>query len=187
MMNRLRRIETPIEGVEVIERVAQGDARGWFERFFCASELGDLLGDRSIVQVNRSFTAQAGTVRGVHLQRAPHVECKMVSCSSGSIFDVAVDLRKGSPTFLNWFGVELSAENRRSLWIPEGCGHAFQSMVPDVSMVYLHTESYVPSAEMGVNVLDPRIGIDWPMEVEGRSERDASFPLMKDDFRGIVS
>jgi dTDP-4-dehydrorhamnose 3,5-epimerase len=187
MSERLRKIETPIAGVRILERERLGDHRGWFERFFCERELEEVMGGRSIVQMNRSFTSEAGTVRGVHLQRPPHAECKMVSCLSGSIFDVAVDLRAGSPTFLTWFGVELSATNQRSLWIPEGCGHAFQSLVPDVEMLYLHTACHAPAAEHGVNALDETLDIAWKMEVRGRSQRDAELGPIDASFKGIVT
>lgn len=186
MTERLKQIQTPIEGVRIVERERQGDDRGWFERFFCSEELTGLLNGRSIFQMNRSFTLEAGTVRGIHLQRSPHAECKMVSCLSGAIFDVAVDLRAGSPTFLKWFGVELSAENERSLWIPEGCGHAFQSLEQNVTMLYLHTANYVPSAEFGLNATDEAVGIDWPMEVRNRSKRDLGFDCIDASFSGLV-
>lgn len=177
--------QTPIEGVFVVERDRTGDERGWFERVFCHEDLGDLLSGRAVLQVNRSLTAESGTVRGIHLQLPPHAECKLVSCLAGAIFDVAVDLRAGSPTFLQWFGVELSGANRKALWIPEGCGHAFQSLESDCELVYMHTAVYEPASEYGVDALDGDIGIEWPKEVSMRSERDAHLPRIDGSFEGV--
>jgi dTDP-4-dehydrorhamnose 3,5-epimerase len=152
---------------------------------YCADELRDLLGGRSIVQANRTVTARAGTVRGMHFQRPPHAEVKIVACTRGRVLDVVVDLRRGSPTFLRWHAEELSEANGASLLIPEGCAHGFQSLEDGAEMLYFHTAAYVPTAEGGLDALDPRLGIAWPRAIAVRSPRDASHPPIGDDFEGL--
>ena len=176
---------TPIAGSFVVRRDRIGDDRGWFERTFCSSDLQELLSGRAVVQSNRSFTAMAGTVRGIHLQLPPHAECKLVTCVSGAVYDVVVDLRAGSPTFLQWFGVELSPESRNALWIPEGCGHAFQTLRSDCELWYMHTAAYAPDSEFGIDALDPRIAISWPTTVTMRSPRDEQLPKVATSFDGV--
>ncbi len=186
-MSRLKLRETALPGVGVIERHALGDQRGWFERLFCDEELQPVLGGRRIRQINRSFTAELGVVRGLHFQYPPSAETKVVSCLRGEVFDVAVDLRAGSKTFLQWHGEHLSADNRRSLLIPEGFAHGFQTLVDDCELLYLHTAPYDADREGGYDALDPKIGIDWPLAISRRSPRDEGLPTVPDDFEGIVS
>lgn len=176
---------TGFSGVISLERKPLGDHRGYLERVYCDDELGALLAGRSIVQINRTMTAMTGTVRGMHFQHPPAAETKIVSCVRGAVFDVAVDLRAGSPTFLQWHGEELSEANRRTLFIPEGFAHGFQTLTDDVEMLYLHTAAYDAQAEGGLNALDPRLNITWPGEITERSRRDQDHPFLNDTFEGL--
>jgi len=185
-MARLILHPTALADALVIERQGLGDGRGWFERLFCDEELRPALGERRIRQINRSFTAQRGAVRGLHFQYPPSAEVKIVSCLRGEVFDVAVDLRAGSKTFLQWHGERLSADNRRSLLIPEGFAHGFQTLTEDCELLYLHTAAYDAGREDGFDALDPGIGIDWPLPVSQRSPRDQGLPTVPEDFGGIV-
>jgi dTDP-4-dehydrorhamnose 3,5-epimerase len=178
-------VTTKLTGAVVVETRRLIDHRGSFARLFCANELSDLLGSRRIVQINHSRTVKVGTVRGLHFQRRPHAEMKFVRCLTGRVFDVAVDLRAGSPTFLQWHAEELSAQNVRMLVIPEGCAHGFQSLDPESELLYLHTAPYVPEAEEGVRFDDARIGIRWPLPVAELSQRDFALPTLRLDFAGI--
>jgi len=143
----VKQMATPIDGVALVETVRFRDHRGAFARLFCENALAGLLDERHIVQINHSRTAQAGAVRGMHFQHAPHAEMKMVRCLKGRVWDVAVDLRKQSATFLHWYGVELSADNDRMMVIPEGCAHVFQALEPESELLYLHTAAYAPDAD----------------------------------------
>ena len=178
-------LETPIKCVMVAETARFTDKRGTFTRLFCEHDLASALGGRHIVQVNYSLTRKKGTVRGMHFQYAPHAEMKMVRCLSGRVWDVAVDLRKDSPTFLQWHGVELSTDNDLMMIIPEGCAHGFQVLAADSELLYLHTAFYSPESEGGVRFDDPAIGIDWPQDVTDLSDRDKSHPLIDDSFCGV--
>jgi dTDP-4-dehydrorhamnose 3,5-epimerase len=179
--------QTALPGVCLLQRKPYEDERGWIERIYDRGGLVDVVGSQPIVQVNRSFTRAAGTVRGLHYQVSPSAEAKIVSCLRGSVFDVAVDVRRDSPTFLQWHAEELSPENRRSLFIPEGIAHGFQTLVDDCELLYLHTGPYDPAAEGGIHPLDPRIGIDWPLAVGHVSGRDASHPPLGPEFSGIAT
>lgn len=141
---------------------------------------------KPIAQINHTLTRMKGAVRGMHYQRPPHVEVKVVSCLHGEVFDVAVDLRRGSPTFLQWHGVVLSAANRRSLLIPEGFAHGFQALREDCELIYLHTAPYRPEAEEALNAEDPRLGIGWPLPITELSERDRNHGWIKQDYQGIT-
>jgi dTDP-4-dehydrorhamnose 3,5-epimerase len=176
---------TSLEGLAEIERLPIGDARGYLERMFCDVELQSLVGFSSIAQVNRTLTRHRGTVRGMHFQHAPHGEAKVVSCLRGEVFDVAVDLRRGSPTFLRWHGTVLSADNHRSLVIPQGFAHGFQTLAEDCELLYFHSRRHAPAAEGALNAVDPAIAIAWPAPIGFRSPRDESHPLITPDFRGI--
>jgi dTDP-4-dehydrorhamnose 3,5-epimerase len=184
-MSRLTIQPTTIGGLRVVQRHPIGDQRGYLERLFCEDELRVIMGDRRIVQINHTLTAKAGTVRGMHFQQPPHAELKLVSCLRGKVFDVAVDLRQGSPTFLHWHAELLSAENHKTMAIPEGFAHGFQALDYDCELLYLHTSAYQPSAESALNALDPRIAIDWPLPLTERSARDQAHPFLADDFAGI--
>ncbi|HEX2543233.1 MAG TPA: dTDP-4-dehydrorhamnose 3,5-epimerase family protein [Ramlibacter sp.] len=176
---------TPLPGVQLVHRPFARDARGAFARLFCEEELRALLGGRHIVQINTSHTSEPGSVRGLHFQHAPHGEMKFVRCLRGRVWDVAVDLRRGSPTFLKWHGEELAAGDGRMMVLPEGVAHGFQVLERDSELLYLHTAAYAPQAEGGVRCDDPRLGIAWPLPVLGLSERDRSHALLAADFEGV--
>jgi len=184
-MNRFTLSETPLCGLTVLQRHPIGDQRGYLERVFCGDALAALLGGRAIVQINHTLTAKRGTVRGLHFQSPPHAETKLVSCIKGEVFDVAVDLRRGSPTFLRWHAERLSAENHRTLVIPEGFAHGFQTLAADCELLYLHTAAYCLAAEGALNAVDSRLDIDWPLPIAERSARDQSHPLLNDGFVGV--
>lgn len=169
----------------VVERLPIRDDRGLLERLFCIDDLGSLLGDRRVMQMNHTLTANVGTIRGMHFQMPPAAEMKMVSCLRGRVFDVAVDLRSGSSTYLQWFGAELSEQNFKSLWIPEGFAHGFQVLDEGTELLYLHTARYNKASEGGVNPLDPKIGIKWPLATGILSDRDRSFAMIDDVYSGI--
>ena len=186
MTTRFTTTATPLPGLTLVQRHPIGDPRGYLERLYCQDELIALLDGRTIVQVNHSYTAGQGTMRGMHFQHHPHAEMKLVTCLRGEAFDVAVDVRRGSPTMLQWHGEWLSAENHRTLLIPEGFAHGFQTLTPDCELLYLHTAAFAPEAEGGLNALDPRLGVDWPLPPAERSERDRSLPLLDATFAGIA-
>lgn len=177
--------KTPIEGLVVVESVPHRDARGAFSRLFCEDELASALGDRKIVQINYSRTNSKGAVRGMHFQYAPHAEMKFIRCLKGKVWDVGVDLRAGSPTFLQWFALELSPKHSQMLVVPEGCAHGFQVLDDGSELLYLHTAAYMPVAEGGVRYDDPAIGIEWPLPVQDISIRDQQHPLITKDFQGL--
>lgn len=177
-------LATPIQDLVALRRSQRTDGRGFLERMYCADELASVCADRTIAQINRTLTQRAGTVRGLHFQYPPHAEMKIVSCLRGSVFDVAVDLRRGSPTFLAWHGRVLSAGNGESLVIPEGFAHGFQTLESDCELLYFHTSQYAPSAEGGLDALDPALRIAWPLEVGERSDRDAALQSSA-SFEGI--
>jgi dTDP-4-dehydrorhamnose 3,5-epimerase len=177
---------TPLEGLLVIQLKPIEDPRGFLRRFFCA-EAFQKVGLRSpIAQINHTRTLNRGTVRGLHFQHPPDAECKIVSCLFGEVFDVAVDIRKGSPTFLKWHAEILSAHNHRSLLIPEGFAHGFQTLTENCEMLYLHSTPFRPLAEGALHVVDPKIGIAWPLAVTELSEKDRAHPFIGPDFEGIV-
>jgi dTDP-4-dehydrorhamnose 3,5-epimerase len=177
---------TSITGVMVVQTQRVEDQRGAFARLFCEEELRELMGARRIVQINHSKTAARGAVRGMHLQVPPHAEMKLVRCSRGKVWDVAVDMRAGSPTFLRWHAEELSSANARMLVIPEGCAHGFQVLEADSELLYLHTAAYAPEAERGFDCQDPMLAIDWPLPVGERSARDLHHPAIEPGFQGLT-
>ncbi|HEV7306875.1 dTDP-4-dehydrorhamnose 3,5-epimerase family protein [Ensifer sp.] len=177
-MSRFELISTPIAGLTVVERQRRGDDRGFFSRFFCRDALADFGTGGTIAQINHTLTQAAGTIRGLHFQRPPHDEAKFVSCLSGAVFDVAVDLRPGSPTYLHWHGEVLSAHNGRSMMIPGGFAHGFQTLEDDCELIYLHDKPYAPDAEGGLNPLDPGLAIAWPLPIAQMSERDQALPVL---------
>lgn len=177
---------TSISGVVVVETTASQDSRGAFRRLYCEQALAPVIGDRRIVQINHSRTTAVGAIRGMHYQNAPSAEMKLVRCLRGRVWDVALDLRVGSPTFLQWHAEELTPDRARMLVIPEGCAHGFQVLEPDSELLYLHTAFYAPGSEGGVRWDDPAIGIAWPLPVTDLSARDASHPLLERTFSGIA-
>ena len=154
-MSRFDFIPMPLAGLLLVQRKATEDQRGFLSRFYCAEEFGEAGFDKPIAQINHTLTCNKGAVRGLHFQHPPHAEAKLVSCLKGEILDVAVDLRCGSSTFLQWHGEILSAANRKSLLIPEGYAHGFQTLTEDCELIYLHTAAYHPEAEGALNVADP--------------------------------
>ncbi|MCF7986865.1 MAG: dTDP-4-dehydrorhamnose 3,5-epimerase family protein [Methylovulum sp.] len=184
-MNRLLITDLPLSGLKRITRQPLGDARGFFSRLFCAEELTSAGWCKPMAQTNFSFTAQQGTVRGLHYQNPPDAEMKLISCQRGKIWDVAVDLRADSPTFLHWYAEILSADNHLALLIPEGFAHGFQTLTDNCELLYFNSANYVPSSEGGLRSDDPILGIKWPIPVTLRSERDQEHPLLTTQFSGI--
>lgn len=177
---------TALPGVMVVETTPFIDHRGVFFRCYCEKELNEVIGRRHIVQVNYSRTNTVGAVRGMHYQRPPHAEMKLVRCLKGRVWDVAVDLRAGSRTFLQWHAEELTPENARMLVIPEGCAHGFQVLEAGSELQYLHTDFYSPECEGGVSCNDPTLAITWPLPVADFSRRDSSYLPISSDFLGIT-
>ncbi|HNX75900.1 MAG TPA: dTDP-4-dehydrorhamnose 3,5-epimerase [Candidatus Rifleibacterium sp.] len=178
--------KTGISGVFIVATGQFEDSRGSFSRFFCREELGDVLAGRSIANINCSLTKQKGAVRGMHYQLPPFAEMKMVRCVKGRIFDVAVDLRTGSSTFLRWHAEELSPENKKMMVIPEGFAHGFQALEADSEIIYLVTNTYQPKYEGGIMFNDPLVAIDWPLAPVGLSERDLKHALLTPSYEGIA-
>lgn len=178
---------TFISGVCTVTRRRLVDERGYLSRLFEPQELEEAGWHGPIAQINETGTKRAGTVRGLHFQRAPHAEMKLVSCIAGRVLDVAVDLRQGSPTYLQSVALELSAENGRALLIPEGCAHGFQALTDDVRMIYLHTATYAASHEGGIDALDPALALNWPLPVANRSPRDEALPRIASGFEGLTT
>jgi len=182
----MKNLGTPIADLILVESALQTDERGSFTRLYCQKELGELVGERQIVQINQSSTHTVGAVRGLHYQHEPHAEMKLVRCIKGKVWDVAVDLRAGSPTFLHWHAEELSAENAHMMVIPEGFAHGFQVLAEDSELLYLHTAFYTPSVEGGVRPTDPELSIAWPMVPQDLSDRDLNHPLLTSEFTGLL-
>lgn len=177
--------DLPLAGLKLVERRPLGDTRGFLARLFCAGDLAAAGWSKPVAQINHTLTSRRGTVRGLHFQRTPHTEMKLVSCLRGEVWDVAVDLRPDSSTFLRWHAERLSAENHRALLIPEGFAHGFQALTDGVELLYCHSMPYAPDAEAGLNVLDQRLAITWPLVVAERSPRDGSLPDIDDSFEGV--
>ena len=169
-----------------MERSPISDDRGWFERLFCSEELISVGVTKNIVQINRTLTRKKGSVRGMHFQYTPDAEMKIVTCLKGSIFDVAVDARSGSKTFLQWHAERLTQDNHRSLVIPEGFAHGFQTMTDNCELLYLHTAAYNPNNEGAIHALDDKLSIAWPLPVGEMSHRDMNHPMIDSNFKGIV-
>ena len=181
----MKMLSTRIGGVFVVETTPFIDQRGAFVRYYCENELSSVIGKRRIVQINQSRTHMVGAVRGLHFQPPPHAEMKLIRCLKGKVWDVAIDLRAGSSTFLQWHAEELSPENARMIVIPEGCAHGFQVMAEDSELLYLHTAFYAPEFESGALYSDPLLKISWPLPVIDLSERDRKHPPITQDFMGL--
>jgi dTDP-4-dehydrorhamnose 3,5-epimerase len=184
-LTRFTITDLSLAGLKLIERQCLGDARGYLSRLFCGDELAAAGWQRPVAQINHTYTALRGTVRGMHYQTPPHAEMKVVTCIRGEVWDVAVDLRAHSPTFLQWQAQILSADNAHALLIPEGFGHGFQTLVDDCELLYMHTKAYAPQAEAAVRFDDPRPAISWPLPVAEISARDQSHSLLTAQFNGI--
>jgi dTDP-4-dehydrorhamnose 3,5-epimerase len=186
MTPRFTYTETKLAGLYVIQRAPIEDSRGFFERFFCAEEFRQLGLAKPIVQINHTLTHKKGTVRGMHFQYTPYAETKIVSCLKGNIFDVAIDTRHGSPTFLQWHGEELSAENFKSFYIPEGFAHGFQALTEDCEIFYLVTASYANEHEGAIHPEDPCVAVHWPVAISQLSNKDSAHPFIGNDFAGVA-
>lgn len=171
-------IFTPLAltGAFAVDLERRDDARGFFARLFCATEFADHGLANTWLQSNTSFSRAKGTLRGMHFQRPPMSEAKLIKCLSGAIFDVMVDVRSGSPTFGHWTALELSAQNRTMAYVPAGFAHGFQTLMPDTELLYFHSQVYSAPHEGGLRHDDPAVGIRWPLPVTELSPRDAAFP-----------
>lgn len=178
-------LPTPIPDLMVAQTSPHLDSRGAFARLYCEGELAGLIGTRRVVQINYSQTSLVGAIRGMHFQYPPHAEMKLVRCLKGHVWDVAVDLRRNSPTFLRWHAEELTPANARMIMIPEGFAHGFQVMDAESELLYLHTAFYASDGEGGVRYDDPRLGITWPLPATDLSSRDNSHDFIQPDFNGI--
>lgn len=168
--------ETPIPGAFIVDLEKHEDERGYFGRVWCSKEFKGHGLNPNLVQANVSFNQKRGTMRGLHHQLPPHAETKLVKCMGGSIYDVIVDLREGSPKYCAWYGTELSAEKERCLYVPEGCAHGYVTLTDDARILYQVSESYHPESESGIRYDDPLFGIQWPVEISSVSEKDSSWP-----------
>ncbi len=168
--------KTELPGATIVDLERRQDPRGFFARTYCEREFAEHGLPSRMVQTNVSLTRNAGTLRGMHFQRAPHAEDKLVRCMRGAIWDAIVDLRPDSPSYCKWIGVELSEENCRMLLVPKGFAHGFVTLTDDVIVTYQVSEFYTPGAESGVRWDDPAFGIRWPVTVTGSSDKDRSWP-----------
>jgi dTDP-4-dehydrorhamnose 3,5-epimerase len=178
-------LKTPILGLFVIQLDVFEDERGFFARSFCKNEFKKIGFEKEFVQINHSFNKNKGTIRGMHFQRPPHTETKLIRCIEGSVYDVAVDLRKNSPTYLNYFGLELSSKNLKSILIPDGLAHGFQTLEDNSALIYHHTNFYTPNAEDGVRYNDSRLNISWKLPPININNKDLSYPLINQNFESI--
>lgn len=179
-------IPTQISALMVVETKLIYDERGSFARLFCDDELKDVLGGKPIRQINQSVTKTKGAIRGLHFQKPPFSEIKCVRCLRGRVFDVAVDLRENSETFLHWHGEVLSEDNARMMVIPEGFAHGFQTLEDDCELLYCHSQRYHPEAEDGLYYADPTLEIDWPLPPGMVSQRDQGFPMIAQRGRNLL-
>ncbi len=172
--------ETAISGVFEIEPKVFGDNRGWFYESYSKEKFEKLGITADFVQDNRSFSAQKGTLRGLHCQTNPKAQAKLITCLKGAILDVAVDIRKGSPTYMKWVAVELNEDNKKMLYIPKGCLHGFVTLTDNVEVIYKVDEYYSPENDRSVCFCDPEIGVEWGIENPVLSEKDKNASLLKD-------
>lgn len=184
-MGRMNIETTAIAGVHVIQLTPVSDSRGRFTRLFCEQELTPIRPHLHFVQINLSQSRGRGIVRGMHYQSPPAAEAKLIHCLRGRVFDVAVDLRAGSPTFLQWRGLELTESNDRAVFIPEGCAHGFQVLTDEADLLYMHTAPWTPTCEAGVRHDDARLAIAWPLPVTATSTRDRSYEPIHAAFTGV--
>jgi dTDP-4-dehydrorhamnose 3,5-epimerase len=177
--------ETILKGSFTIELVPFFDERGGFVRTFCKREFSEINHTKEFVQLNQSYNTKKGTLRGLHYQVPPFSEMKLIRCVKGAVWDVIVDIRHNSPTFLKHYGVELSEQNRKMIYVPEGFAHGFQTLEDNSELVYHHTEYYAPNSEAGLNYLDPILKIEWPLPVSVISEKDKNNKFIDNTFKGI--
>jgi dTDP-4-dehydrorhamnose 3,5-epimerase len=167
--------QTPLEGLYLLKPNILRDERGFFARTFCKREFAEFGFHKEFVQFNHSFNSKKGTLRGMHFQLAPFTETKLIRCVEGRVWDVAVDLRKDSKTYLKHFGIELSKENMFSILIPDGFAHGFQTLEDNSALIYHHTEYYTPNVDSGIRYNDPVLDIHWPLPVSNISEKDTNY------------
>lgn len=184
-MTRFAITNLPLTGLKLVERKRLGDSRGFLSRLFCADELAIAGWAKPIAQINHTYTVKVGTVRGLHFQRPPHDEMKLVTCIRGEVWDVAIDLRADSPSVMQWHAEILSGENGRALLIPEGFAHGFQALTDDVEMLYCHSAAYSTDAESGLNPKDSKLAITWPRTITEMSVRDAQHLMIDSEFEGV--
>jgi len=178
-------ILTPLKGAYIIQLKPRADERGHLVRLFAKEELKQIGHDEEIVHINHTLTKQKGTLRGMHYQQPPHSEIKIMTCLKGEVYDVIIDLRKGSPTFLKWHAEILSPDKMNMIYVPKGFAHGFQTLKNDCEMLYFHTTAYHQPSERGIRYNDPIIGIKWPLPFAQLSERDTSFSMLTKDFTGV--
>ncbi len=176
--------ETPLKGAYIVETKPFTDDRGLFARTFCKNEFQQIGHTKEFVQFNHSVTTHKGSLRGMHYQLPPFSEIKLIRCIRGKVFDVIIDIREGSPTFLKHFSIELSEDNLLSLYIPEGFAHGFQTLEDNAQLIYHHTSFYQPGYEGGIRFSDPAVGINWPLQVTRISEKDSKYEFLN-NFNGI--
>jgi len=179
-------IDLPLKDLKLIIRKRLGDKRGFLSRLYCAENFQIAGWMKPISQINYTFTAKRGTVRGMHFQRPPHSEMKLVSCIRGEVWDVAVDVRVNSQTYLQSYAERLTGENGLALLIPEGFAHGFQALTDDVEMLYCHSAAYSAEAESGLNPKDPDLAINWPITITETSVRDSEHALINSGFEGLI-
>ena len=174
----MRFAPTPLAGAYLIHLEPRLDQRGTFARAFCAQEFAAHGLETNFVQANISTNARAGTVRGMHFQREPYAEVKLVRCTRGAIYDVIVDMREGSKTYLRWFGAELSEENGLTMYVPKGFAHGYQTLIDGATAFYMVSAFYAPEFEGGLRFDDPKLSIRWPRIVSDKSDKDGKWPLL---------
>lgn len=179
-------IDTSFDGLRVIEPEIKSDSRGFLTRLFCKNEFSGINFNQEFVQENLTLTKVKGTFRGLHYQAPPFGEVKLVRCIKGKVFDIVVDLRKNSKTFLKNFTLELNEEKLNMILIPEGFAHGFQTLENNCSMLYLHTNFYNPKYERGINIKDGKINIELPLEISFISDKDKNHPFLEKEFLGII-
>lgn len=184
-MSRFTITELALAGLKLIDRKRLGDNRGFLSRLFCGETLAESGWLKPIAQINHTYTAKKGCVRGMHYQRPPYTEMKLVRCLQGEVWDVAVDLRADSPTFLHWHAEVLSADNNRAMLIPEGFAHGFQTLSEDVQLLYCHSLPHSPASEEALNAQDPQLCIKWPIKITQLSVKDAKHPMIDAKFEGV--
>lgn len=184
-MSALQLLDLPLAGLRLLRQRVHEDVRGRFTRLFCEGFLVDNGVEFSIRQINHSLTRERGTVRGLHFQFPPHAESKLISCLRGSVWDVVVDVRRGSPTFLHWHAERLEEGCASALLIPPGFAHGFQALTDDAELLYLHSADYTPNHEGGLSAHDARLAIQWPLPVRNLSDRDAGHAPLDERFEGV--
>ena len=177
--------ETKLQGLYLITPISKEDNRGHFERLFCVKEFKELGLDKPIININHSFSKKKGTVRGLHFQYPPFQEVKLIICLKGSIYDIAVDIRANSCTFLQWQAEILDGDSRKIFMIPEGFAHGFQTLEDNVELLYIHTNFYNKEKESGLNHNDPILNINWPLKVTKISDKDKNYKFITTNFKGV--